>query len=448
MVEPGEVAVWRAACRDDAFLRAAADCDPGDAASLSRLRALVGRPDRAAEITRAAISIVGARTKGQAKFGDVAATLLADAEGVEQATSRRAARPKAIRFARLIDAGYAGPVLDLGCGIGADAWALKEVGVLGVVAVDIDPVRAAMAAENAGVPSVVADLNTIATGGVLDVRGRLIHLDPARRTRAEGETRQRRTFALDELEPSPATLRRLIERSAGAAVKLSPGMYVHDVNEALGEGEACFYSEPAGRGEGAARKLTQAVWFTGALTDRPAVDVAVPRRAVLVRADDGWDEFDGEPVDARDLKVSPLGRLLVVPDPAAERAQLLHRLGLATLHPGLGLLTGDAWPVEIPGAWGRAYEVVADMPWRPAKVRRWLVEHDATLDAVKTRGRACEPDAVLRELRGCAKKNAAPGGAALTLFVLRLGKSVVAILTRPLPTKLADAEAAPPHPTP
>ncbi|MEM1098163.1 MAG: class I SAM-dependent methyltransferase [Planctomycetota bacterium] len=448
MVEPGEVAVWRAAWRDEALLRAAADCEPGDAASLSRLRALVGQSDCAAEITRATLSIVAARTKGQAKFGDEAAGLFADAEGVEQATSRRAARPKADRFARLTDAGHAGPVLDLGCGIGADAWALKEGGVPGVIAVDLDPVRTAMATENTGVSSVVADLNTIATGGALDVRGRLIHLDPARRRRANGETRQRRTFALEELEPGPATLRRLIERSAGAAVKLSPGMDVQDVNEALGEGEACFYSEPVGRGEGTARKMTQAVWFTGALRNRPAVDLAASRRAVLVQADDSWDELAGEPMDARDLNVSPLARLLVVPDPAAERAQLLHRLGLATLHPGLGLLTCEAWPVEIPGAWGRAYEVVADMPWRPAKVRRWLADRGAALDAVKTRGRACDPDAVLRELRGRATKNAAPGGAALTLFVLRLGRSVVAILTRPIATQPADAEAAPPRPTP
>ncbi|MEM1446797.1 MAG: hypothetical protein AAGF84_12130 [Planctomycetota bacterium] len=439
MVEPSDVAVWWAALSDAALLEAVARCDPGDVAAVARLRKMRGDAD----VVRAALSIVAAREKGERKFGSDAARLFADVEGVEQATSLDAARPKAVRFARLLDAGFRerGPVLDLGCGIGADAWAMRLAGVDDVLAVDLDPVRAAMAEHNAGVPSRVADLNTIADGGALDVRDRFIHLDPARRARSASETKARRTFALDELEPGPATLRRLIERSAGAAVKLSPGIDISEVREALGDGEACFTSEPAGLGHGEARKLTQAVWFTGALRETPAVEHEASRRAVCLRDDGSWRQAHDAPIDARDLDVSALSRYLVVPDPAVERAELLAQLGLPTLHPGLGLLTGDRLPGDgVNGLW-RGYEVLAEMPWRPAKVKRWLADHDATINAVKTRGKACDPDSALRELRGGAKKSAASGDAALTLFVLRLGTPVVAILTRPLGTTPSDDAA-------
>lgn len=428
MVEPGEVAAWRAALADAELLRAAAACDARDVAAVARLRKLCDDP----VAVRAALSIVVARKKATRKFGDAAAGLFADVEGVEQATSLAAARPKMMRFARALEAGMGGPVLDLGCGVGADAMALQRVGVADVLAVDLDPVRAAMASHNARVPSVVADLNDVADGGAIDFRGGLIHLDPARRTRLAGESKARRTFALDELEPGPTTLRRLIDGSAGAAVKLSPGMEVGDVREALGEGEACFVSEPAGLGQGEARKLTQATWFTGALRERPAVEDEAARRAVCLRRDGGWEQVVGEPVDARELDVSALRPWLVEADPAVERAGLLHRLGMATLHPGLGLLTCDVLPDDAIAGLGRAYEVVADMPWRLAKVKRWLEERNAVVEAVKTRGRACDPDQVMRALRLGTTNSAAHPDAALVVFVLRLGTPVVAIVARPV----------------
>ncbi len=428
MVEPSDVSVWRAALRNDALLSAAAACDVREVSAVARLRKVC---DDAA-VVRAALAMVAARAKAPRKFGTDAARLFADVEGVEQATSRDAARPKAARFARLVDAGYRGPVLDLGCGIGADAMALRGAGVADVVAVDIDPVRAAMAASNAKVSAVVADMGSDA----MEVRGRLIHLDPARRRRLSNESASRRTFALEDLEPSPAVLRRLIERSAGAAVKLSPGMEAAAVREALGEGEACFTSEPAGLGQGEARKLTQATWFTGALRERPAVSEAASRRAVCVQGDGRWREVCGEPVDARDLPVAKLGRFLVVPDPAVERAELLHRLGLATRWPGLGLLTGDRVPGDDVAGLCRGFEVVAEMPWRVEKVKRWLAEHrrghGGVVEAVKTRGQAVDPDAVLRQLRWGNQASAASEGAALVVFVLRLGSPVVAIVTRPV----------------
>lgn len=440
MVEPGEVSVWRAALRDVDLLRTAAACDAGDVAAVARLRKLRNDP----AVVRAALAIVAARDKARTKFGATAERLWADVEGVEQATSFDAARPKAARFARALGVGgatlHVAPhsasrevVLDMGCGVGADAMALLDAGVPGVVAVDRDPVRAAMASANGGdrVRAIVADITTDA----VDVRGRLIHLDPARRRRAASESRGRRTFALEDLEPGPAALRRLIERSAGAAVKLWPGMEVGEVREALGDGEACFTSEPAGQGGGAARRLTQATWFTGALRVSPAVERITPRRAVVVQSGGRWRELAGEPVDARELQVAKLGRFLVVPDPAVERAELLHALGMPTLWPGLGLLTGDVLPGPgdaISGLY-RAFEVVAEMPWRDAKVRAWLAERGGVVSAVKTRGRACDPDAALRSLNGGAKRktNAAPPSATFVVFVLRLGTPVVAIVTRP-----------------
>jgi hypothetical protein len=62
------------------------------------------------------------------------------------------------------------------------------------------------------------------------------------------------------------------------------------------------------------------------------------------------------------------------------------------------------------------------MPWRLSRVRECLASLDAGVVEVKTRGGAVEPDAAQRALRG-------PGQRGLTVFVLRFGRRVEAIVT-------------------
>ncbi len=443
-------ALWESVAGRPALLEAAAKADPASPADLARLRKQAD-----ADAVRVALQLVAARRKAVAKFGPTlfgegAEALVADPDGVEQATSWRAARPKAQRFA---DAGCAmptdrAPVVDLCCGIGLDAKALVAAGC-DVVAYDVDAARAWMAARNAGCAVVQADVTALPPESVA---GRLIHLDPARRVRDAGHTASRRTLALNDLVPSPTQMRPLIQAAAGAAVKLSPGVDASAVRDVFGDGELCFTSEPTGTGR--RRKLTQATWYGGSLRREAS------RCAVLTfdETTDGQDaqtrnhpdaaatfEVSGKPVPSTDLPVAGRAQYLVVPDPAVERAEVLHLFGLPTLHPGLGVLTADQTAFDsgdesdasshtaIPtrseqarlrshgAAW---FEVAADMPWRERTVKRWLADHDAGVVEVKTRGRAVEPDALQRRLRG-------DGRALFTVFVLRLGPKQHAYITRP-----------------
>jgi hypothetical protein len=93
--------------------------------------------------------------------------------------------------------------------------------------------------------------------------------------------------------------------------------------------------------------------------------------------------------------------------------------GLVEIHPGLGLLGGDA-KVQTP--WLRGFEVLDVLPWREGKVRQTLRAMDAGIVEVKTRGRAVDPDHTQQSLRG-------RGHRPLTVFVLRLGKVVKAVVT-------------------
>jgi len=95
-------------------------------------------------------------------------------------------------------------------------------------------------------------------------------------------------------------------------------------------------------------------------------------------------------------------------------------LGLREAHPGLGLLTGN---VQIDSPWMRAFEVLDDLPWRPQKVAGALRAMRAGIVEVKTRGGVVDPDQVQRMLRG-------EGDQRLTVFVLRFGHAIRAVITR------------------
>ena len=69
------------------------------------------------------------------------------------------------------------------------------------------------------------------------------------------------------------------------------------------------------------------------------------------------------------------------------------------------------------------YEVLAQLPWRPRKVKAWLQANDGGIVQVKTRGKAIDTDAVQRQLRG-------NGAEPYTVFGLRLGTPRIAIIAR------------------
>lgn len=364
-----------------ASVRAEQDLDRP--AAVDRLRRLGD-----AELVAAAIELVQARRRAEEKFPDTPA-LLADVAAVEQATSADVAAHKARRFA---GAGV-DRVVDLCCGMGGDGMGLAQVA--DVLLVDSLPRRVCMARWNVGQAGGRVAGAVVADAGRLRMAGEAFHIDPDRR---HGGRRLR----FDNCRPGPDLIRRLVGSGAPGAVKLSPAV---DLQE-LPPGEIEII-ERAGR-------LVQAVLWTGSLArdQRSATRVQGDRCVSFAGAAD------------QVIPVAPPGRLVLAVEAAIERAGLLGALcaatGLAAVHPALGLLTADA---AEQSPWYRRFELLDVLPWRPRKVKQWLEAHDGGIVEVKTRGQACEPDQVQRQLRG-------RGVQPFTVFVLRSDRRVQAWMTR------------------
>ena len=393
------------------LIRLAADTNPRDVAAVDRLRKLT--PDR--DLIHAALQLVEARRKAVPKFGKRAATLWADPQGVEMASSAMAAAHKARRFHHL--PAHA-PIIDLCCGIGGDAMPLGET-ALPVTAVDLDPVRAWMAGRNARCSSLVGDATQV------DVEQAAIHIDPPRRTSASGGVS--RLWRLSDLHPGADEMRVLFSRArAGSAIKLGPGVDHAEIRAHFPHSELEIISENG--------TLTQAViWIGESMRTHPGRACATLLQGHPDDSPASWlartMQIRGTP-DDRPPPIAvdhrPL-RYVFEPDDSIERARLQHVLceavHAALLHPALGLLTADALiahPMLTP------FEVLEVLPWNTKRVKAALAELRAGIIEVKTRGGAVHPDQVQAELRGT-------GDEMLTVFVLRFDRELRAIIARRVP---------------
>lgn len=443
----GEVSAWRLLCgRGDGALAGGGLCDvlierveselgaggrPTPAqvvawrgAADGLLRDVVG--DRggvdASGLVFAVIELVRARRasgwKIRAIGGDERGAML-DVAGGEQATGWPIAAHVARRFVRAAgDSRGEAVVIDGCCGVGGQAVEFVRAG-LNVLAVDNDAARAEMARWNVGGQAefVVGDV-----GGV-DVRGRLVHVDPGRRVE-RGDRAGRRVFDLDGMTPGwevvDAMLRTSVkgERGGGGGVKLGPGV---DVGEVAGRSSVVGEMEYISLGG----VLRQAMWWAGALRDgneRRATGVGMDGRLLYSLAGACSDGV---------LDECEVGRYVWTVDPAVERAGLLMQLARSVraghVYPGLGLLTSDVLiggDVEHAGAlqWFGVLEV---QPWRRERVREVVRALGGGVVEVKTRGKACDPDVEQRELRGSGERR-------LVVFVLRFGRAVRAIVAERL----------------
>lgn len=361
-------------------------CAALDLAHPGSIQAL--RKNHSPELVAVAVELTMAREAARAKFGDRAASLFADREGVQMASSPAAASHKALRFQKAADQN---PVLDLCSGIGADARALVEAGVP-VHAFDLSPVRAWMTNLNAGCPTSSADVTRAS------LPPGLVHIDPQRRKGTE-----RHLPRLDDLEPGFDFVRALMADRLGGCVKLFPGISFAE----LPPGEVEILSE---RG-----RLRQALLWTGTLARDE-------RRATNLSTGASIAGATGIAAEG------PIAHYLYAVDPAVERAELIGRLAddleLTAPHPSSGLLTSDAM---IRSSFLTPFELLADLPWAPKRVRKALRDLGAGIVEVKTRGGIIDPDRVQREMRG-------DGSVPITLFVLRLGDVTRALVTRRIDT--------------
>jgi hypothetical protein len=337
-----------------------------DLAALTRLRGRFPVPLAAAAFEQATLR---RRALAGGKFVRAAAMYFTR-DGLEQATGEGIARHRAGRYARF------GVVADLACGIGGDALALAAGHP--VVAIDRDPLRLALARENArayGVAGrllpVCADLLALPTP-----RAEALFCDPGRRT-AEG----RRIFAPGEYQPPLPVVAGWRAAVPALGVKVSPGID-REFFPPPDEAEVEFISEGGA--------LKEAVFWYGPLRTVAWRATLLPGGATLA-ADEG----------VTGIPIVPPGAVLYEPDPAVIRAGLVEHLardlGAAKIDREIAFLTADR---AVPTPFARAFRVIEAFPFGLKRLKARLRALDAGIVTVKKRGSPLDTDALARQLRG------------------------------------------------
>ena len=383
------IEIWQWLLGDEGkrLLSAGEDTDPTDVSAITRLR-----KHWSLEQVSAAMEFIDARRRAALKY-PTHPPVVCDRSGIEQATPESIASYKADRIMQRAGSGQR--IHDLACGIGGDAMSLARH--FHVTAIDVDPIRCWMTRCNAACETIEADL--------LDSHhdGDWFHLDPGRRDPATG----RRLHDPNQWHPPLSSLPGLSAGFKGGIVKLGPGVPIEQLP--TGSSHELEFVSINGR-------LSQAHLWLGDLADETATHRATILPTGLTEA--------GTPTPTPLGPIGSIGEVLCVPDPALERSMLhgnvAERHGLVEPAPGLGLMTGDHPPNC---GWFTTFIVDEVMPWRDERVARWLADHDTGTVEIKTRDQAVDPDRYQRRLSGA-------GSIDRTLFVLRLGRPVVAIITR------------------
>lgn len=361
-MEPG---VLTRAVADGAVARAEEYPDPSSLAAATGMRR-----EFPVDIATVALDQAALRRRAVGKFGPGAQDMFFTARGLEQATRPEVARRRA---ERLLARGVR-RVVDLGCGIGTDARAMRDAG-LEVVAVEADPLTAEVARLNL----VGVDVHR---GDAADLAPTLLdddttaYCDPARRSN------RGRSWQVADLSPSWEFVTTLL---AGAAeIKLGPGFPHKLVPDDVA---ACWTSH---RGQCVELTLSSGVGV------RPGT------RRVEQVTDDGHDELMVVTAPERCLERLPVaGDVLAEPDPAVLAAHgtdgLAAALGLRRISPGIGYLIGVEATTHPFLTWFTIDEV---LPWRKKDLRSWLRGAEVGSLEIKKRGVDLDPQQLRRTLLG------------------------------------------------
>lgn len=344
-------------------LAAAAELDPTEESFLPCLTRLQKLFD--SELAKAALETVILRRKARAKFVR-AEQMYFVREALEQASGEAIARYRAERFAQF------NSVADLGCGLGGDTLALAAHG--NVAAVDADPLRLALAAQN------------LAAYRVRE-RVRLIHedithmqlprvdaffFDPARRSGS------RRRFSVHDYQPPLSIVRDWLAHTPAIAVKISPGV---DLAELAGyDCEIEFISHTG--------ELKECVLWFGPFKTAAQRATLLPGRHTLIVT-----------LHAPPSLSAPL-RYLYEPDPAILRAGLVTplaaQLNAHQLDPDIAYLTSDSLTLT---PFARAFVIEESFPFQLKRLRERLRALRVGEVTVKKRGSPLEPEKLIQQLR-------------------------------------------------
>ncbi|WP_035280129.1 THUMP-like domain-containing protein [Brevibacterium album] len=371
--------------------------------------ALAGRLRRdgvSPELARELLAQAQLRQEAEAKFGPFADRMLFTRDGLAQATRLSVAA----HHARRLLAAEPALIGDLGCGLGGDTMALGGLGGT-VLAVDADPVTAALAAYN------LRSLDTVTveqgTAEAQDLsRFDVLWLDPARRTGDGRTSAARRLTDPESFSPSLTWAFSTAEAVDGVGVKLGPALD----HELVPAGwEAQWVSESG--------DVVEVALFHGSVRRRPGRNALVLGRGSALEVHESQvpaDDEDG---------IGELGDYLFEPDGAIVRAGLVtalcEPLGMRRVSERIAYLTGDALPTGTAANAVRAYEIVDVLPAGIKQLRRALVQRGIGKVVIKKRGADIVPDQVRRQLK-------LPGGESATLVFTRLGEDHVVLLTQPV----------------
>ncbi|WOF22217.1 class I SAM-dependent methyltransferase [Microbacterium betulae] len=361
------------------------------ARAVSRLRA-AGHPPA---LVSAVVGQARLRERAATKFGPFAAGMLFTRAGLEQATRMAVAAHHAGRMR----AAGVGRVADLGCGIGGDALGFAGLG-MDVLAVDADPVTAALAAYNLRPFGDAVEVRSARAEDV-DLDGwDAVWLDPARRTAGHSETRR---VSASDYSPSLGWAHALGERLP-VGLKLGPA---HD-RATLPQGVEAQWVSVDG-------STVELVLWSGALARED-----IGRSALVVRGDEAHELTAA--ADAEDEPVHPLGAYLHEPEGAVIRARLVgdvaRSLDAGPVAPGIAYLTGDA---ALTTPFVSSFRVRETLPADAKALAKALRERGIGTLEIKKRGVDVDP-ALLRRRLGLK------GDASATLFLTRIAGRRTAVL--------------------
>ena len=287
--------------------------------------------------------------------------------GLEQSTSREVAAHKANRFSQC------GPVFDLCSGIGVDAAAIAEHA--DVTAIDCAPAMCLRTQWNAEIwqrsdrlQAQCADV----TG--LDWSGRIVHVDPDRRSGSDRPTKR-----LEFYQPGLAWMQQLTRTAKGGGIKVSPA------SNFLQKFPGCEIELISLNGE--CREAT--VWF-GSLAGEHTFRATVLPSGESISAD---------PLSAWTNVVPMVSEFIFDPDPAIVRSGLLdvmaEQQGLHRLDAEEEYLTG---PSAVPSQFVRAFRVDAVLPGNLKDLKRFLRTNLSSQYEIKCRRIPTDADQVRRQL--------------------------------------------------
>lgn len=324
-------------------------------------------------------------------------------DGIEQATRPAVSRLHARRVKAT--AGPGGRVVDMTCGLGFDAAAMRDIG-LAVTAVEADEVTAAMAAVN--LPGVTV-VNGRAEDVELDSGVAAVFVDPARRDPSAPRTiagSTRRVTHPSTWSPSWDFVRGLAAHVTVVA-KAAPGID----DAALAGCNVSFVSDDGDLVE--------------ALVTMPGTG---EREAVLLEGDDELVVHGGSETPARDL-----GAFLVAPNPALVRARALTwlagQVNGGLVDPHIAWLTSDDEPACLAVAHdahrpAMVFRVLTSMPYDLKRVKREVAALPHSAVTVMTRGVQLDVDKARKFVVGMTT----PGAPELVVAVYRGSQGTLAVL--------------------